>query len=293
MCDNELKFEDIKVSTRTFTVQSNLDIDVCKLFHLFEITPYVVIKKKRGRKKKGVEVDPNKDIKSGSVITVKHLNMLRGVDLKASKRVFRNSATVVIMFDKLINIKMSSNGTFVMTGCKNVEHAIMSVKYVWNVIKDAKDVYTFVKGNSLHAIIAPVMRNIDFSIGFLIDRTKLAMHMHTTKHLCVLETEVGYTGVNIKFEVEKSKINDIVVVVLKWEDDEFIQYNSKWSEYLDMLDEKARAKKVAKDKYNTFLVFHSGKAIMSGIEETCMEGSWHEFMEMMKTNKDKFIEKLD
>ena len=44
-------FDTIKVSTKTFTASSNLEIDIAKLFSVLPITPYTVIPKKRGRKK--------------------------------------------------------------------------------------------------------------------------------------------------------------------------------------------------------------------------------------------------
>ena len=45
-------FKDIKVSTKTFTASTNIKIEIDKLFEIIEITPYVLIPKKRGRKRK-------------------------------------------------------------------------------------------------------------------------------------------------------------------------------------------------------------------------------------------------
>ena len=44
------KFEDIPVSTKTFTANTNLKIEIKELFESLPITPYIVIAKKRGRK---------------------------------------------------------------------------------------------------------------------------------------------------------------------------------------------------------------------------------------------------
>jgi hypothetical protein len=76
------KFEDIPVSTKTFIVMTNITIDIGKLFERLPITDYVVIPKKRGRKKKIVTTDPNKDIKDGSIITIDLATKVRGVLLK-------------------------------------------------------------------------------------------------------------------------------------------------------------------------------------------------------------------
>ena len=75
-------FDDIKVSTKTFIAMTNLKIDLNKLFDFLPITEYIVVPKKRGRKKKNASEDPNVDIKSGSIITMKFENNLKGVDLK-------------------------------------------------------------------------------------------------------------------------------------------------------------------------------------------------------------------
>ena len=74
---NKLKFpqfDTLKVSTRTFTAMTNIDINISKLFDFLPVTDYIVIPKKRGRKRKGKVVDLNKDIKFGSIVTIKYFN---------------------------------------------------------------------------------------------------------------------------------------------------------------------------------------------------------------------------
>ena len=67
----EIKFKDIQVSTKTFTAMTNLQINIKELFEYLPITPYMVIPKKRGRKKKGEQIVTNQDINWGSIITLK------------------------------------------------------------------------------------------------------------------------------------------------------------------------------------------------------------------------------
>ena len=128
-------FSDITVSTKTFTATTNLTIDIKKLFQFLPITEYIVIPKKRGRKKKGLQPNPNKNITPGSIITIKCEGEIRGVEINPKKKKggrnkkwFRNSITVVIILDKPINFKVCRNGTFQMTGCKTHEHAESCVK---------------------------------------------------------------------------------------------------------------------------------------------------------------------
>ena len=135
------EFDDIKVSTKTYTATTNLNIEIKDLYDKLPITPYTVITKKRGRKKKTDNTDPNTDIQEGSIITIKFEGQLRGVELKPKKQKqtnkqkwFRNSITIVIILDKPINFKICKNGTFQMTGCKTHEHAELCIKYIWKYI---------------------------------------------------------------------------------------------------------------------------------------------------------------
>ena len=292
------KFEDIQVSTKTFIVMTNLTLDIKKLFDFLPITEYIIIPKKRGRKKKTITSDPNKNIKNGSIITLDMANEIRGVCLKKKKKkknYFRNSITVVmVLSDKKINFKISRNGKFQMTGCKKDTHAEDCVKYIWEYIKDSEDIYTLPEGENFKALFIPAMRNIDFSLGFILDREKLDKYFNTnTDYHSLLETSIGYTGVNIKIPVEKPistlQIKQLSYKGDKWLKPKYVSYET----YLDTLKPKEKQKKIDKERYNTFLVFHSGKVIMSSMCEDFAKDTYYEFLDIIKNNFKKFEEKLN
>jgi len=290
-------FEDIKVSTRTFTSNTNLNIDLDKLFNLLPVTEYIEVPKRRGRKKKGEVIDPNKDIEHGSIITLMYKDSLRGVNLKKKTKnkgkFFRNSFTVVIIFDKHINFKVCKNGTFQMTGCKNIEHAMNCVKTIWEYIKDEKDVYTFSRGNNLEVLFVPVMRNIDFSLGFVVDREKLAQYiMQETDFFCIFELILSYTGVNIKIPMEKD-IEKLRVTKLTYTKSGYKTELVTYKEYLNLLPEKDQKNKRKQSRWNTFLVFHSGNVIMTGIDEEFMRDAYYLFLETIKICYEHIEERLD
>jgi len=301
------RFEDIPVSTRTSIVMTNLTLNIRSLYEHLPITPYVVIPKRRGRKKKTIPSDPNSNITDGSIITVEFENMIRGVRLKKKKKsaakkgedYFRNSVTVVmVMGSKNINFKISRNGKFQMTGCKTDEHAESCIKYIWNYIKDHSDsegVHIYqMTGSRFRALFIPAMRNIDFGLGFNIDREKLDKYFNTsTEYKSLLETSIGYTGVNIKIPFKKP-ITDLYLKELVWEGDNWGESRKiPFSQYLDMLKPKEREKKLKKDRYHTFLVFHSGKIIMSSLCEDFARETYYEFMNIIQKNHTRFQEKLD
>ena len=208
----DIKFEDIPVSTKTFIVMTNITIDIEKLFNFLPVTEYILVQKKRGRKKKVETIDPNKDIKEGSIVTLEYGSRLRGICLKKKKKkegkstdYFRNSVTVVMIEDgKKINFKISRNGKFQMTGCKYDSHAEQCVKHIWEYIKEEKDIYNMFEGSVFRAIFIPAMRNIDFNLGFTLDREKIDEYFNKhTEYYSLLETSIGYTGVNIKIPITK------------------------------------------------------------------------------------------
>ena len=294
-------FDDIKVSTKTFTATTNLNIEIEQLYQKLPITSYEVIPKKRGRKKKIDRQNPNKDIKPGSIITVKYENEIRGVELKPKKsksgkknKWFRNSITIVMVLDKPINFKVCRNGTFQMTGCKTNNHAQLCVKYIWKHIHNDKNIYSFTRGKSLEAIFIPSMRNIDFSLGFLVDREKLNQYMYTQREFhCLLETSFGYTGVNIKVPLTES-ITDMRVnkIVYDNENEEWLDICTTYQEYLDILPSKERNAKLNSERYNTFLVFHSGKVIMSGLTKDLMRNVYYYFLSIIRSGFESIEERL-
>lgn len=295
-------FDDIKVSTKTFTATTNLAIQIKELYEKLPITPYTVITKKRGRKKKEEKKDPNQDIPFGSIITAKYEGELRGVELKPKKtkqgkkkKWFRNSIPIVIILDKPINFKICRNGTFQMTGCKSHNHAELCIKYTWQYMKDYTDIYTFTHNDTLETLFIPSMRNIDFSLGFLVDREKLNQYMSTQqKFHCLLETSFGYTGVNIKIPLDKDIcLMDVKKLTYNNQDDSWTEEWKTYKDYLNTLPEKDKETKLSETRYNTFLVFHSGKVIMSGLTSKFMEDVYYYFLQIMNDCYDLIEERLD
>lgn len=279
----EESFDSYEPSTKTFVVNTNLVINIVELFNksILPITPYVVIKKKRGRKKKGVEEDHNKDIKCGSIILFQHMKEYQGTMIKSKEKsgFFRNSVTVVMFVEnKLINFKLSRNGKFQVTGCKHDGQAEKCVLYIWKYIKDHPEIYSFSEGDTLKAIYNPVMHNVDFYLGFQVNREALDeyINMHTP-YTSLFETTLGYTGVNIKIKSEYDPKN------FKIKTKEYLPGSVKttlisFEEFL----KKYKKKDLHKPVYNTFLVFQSGKVIMSGKTMPFMRDSYDVFRGIIK-----------
>lgn len=276
-------FESFQVSTKTFIVYTNMVLKIDDIFYkqVLPITPFVVVKKRRGRKKKILEEDPNKDLPDGSIIKVQYMRDHQGVLLKAKKSggYFRNSMTVDIIIDgKRLNFKATRNGKFQITGCKNDTQAERAVLYFWTYIAGRVDVYELRDTRHLQVYYDPVMYNIDFSLGFQVNRENLDIFINTmTPYTSLLETTFGYTGVNIKLPVATPYRK------LKIRCKEYLSPTNIKTSYIgyDAFLEKISPGNEVETKYNTFLVFQSGKVIMSGKAAVFMEDAYFEFLKII------------
>jgi hypothetical protein len=109
----------------------------------------------------------------------------------------------------------------------------------------------------------------------------------TTPYHSLLETSFGYTGVNIKFPVDLDWFQ-MEVPVMRW-----VRNQPETLLFQEApLSHVAPAKKLKK-KYNTFLVFHSGQFIMSGMREDTMRDDYYRFVGILKGHEDNIKEVLD
>lgn len=300
------KFDEINVSTKTYTASTNITINLGELFNCINVTDYTVIPKKRGRKRKDeLHTDDDRQvIEPGSIITAKWEGQIKGCDRKAKsknesktpKTWFRNSVTIVIFLDKFINFKVCKSGKFQMTGCLNWKHAEMCISTIWNLIKNNPVIYEFSdETETLKTIVVPSMRNIDFSIGFNVDREKLNKYITSRKDIhCLLESSFGYTGVSIKIPLSNEKRIQMAIMKYEYLKNEEVKCEQKtYDYYLDTLPEKEKLKKLNEQKYNTFLVFQSGKVIFSGLTSWLMKDFYYIFIDMMKNGYDEIEERLE
>jgi hypothetical protein len=126
------------------------------------------------------------------------------------------------------------------------------------------------------------MTDIVFDIGFNINRQNLDRYMNRcTAFNSLLETSFGYTGVNIKIPFSLDPENT-QITCLTWSDDQWIQSYITYTDYLHDIPVKEKEKQLVKKRRNTFLVFHSGRAIMSGMTPQYMKPIYNMFTDIMK-----------
>jgi len=285
------EFEDIKVSTRTFIAMTNLKINLETLFTFLPVLPPT------GKTAKNIDFS---ELTPGDIISLQYKNKLRGEKLKPKKkkkdaRWFRNSFTVEIALeDKAINFKVYSNGVFQITGCKTDDHAESCVKHIWRLIEKSEGVYSYKRNSeALEILFVPAMRNVDFSVGFVIDREKFTEYINSkTPHHALLETSYGYTGVNLKMALEKPITEMEITKLTMAPGGEWERSETKYEEYLSHLTPSEQNKKRNKERWITFLVFHSGRTILSSVTSEYSRKAYYEFVKIINESYDLIEERL-
>ena len=285
-------FKDIPISTRTIIVTTGVEMQITSLFNHLPVTPYKIEEKKRGRKKKDVinnHIENN--IPEGSIISLKYQDKIRGVELKKKKRsakFFRNAVTVIMFIEnKLVNLKISTNGKMQVTGCKHIDYCKKAMKHMFNIILQDYSRYIIgEKKKEINIIFNNVMTNKDFFIGFYVNRENLDNIINSsTDHNSILETSFGYTGVNLKMNLDKERQRNFDCVKIDTETSEMTEYIMNYETFKNNLNKK-ELEKENKKKYVTFLIFQSGNIIMSGINEVLMEKYYNIFFDIIEKNID-------
>lgn len=278
-----LTFDDMIRTTRTVIVDTNMNVDIKALFEVIPITEYSVPAKKKGRKRKDIAIVPE-SVKSGSVLSAKYEGNTRGVSFTKSKCAFKNSITLVVdIFGKKINMKLSKNGRFQITGNNNDDHIEECVKTIWSFIK-TQNIYTLRNGSEFKATYWSSMTNFKTNIGFRIDRQLLNTYINeNTEYVSVFETSSGSASVNIKIPL---KFDDLELRTIH-------EKNDVWERgvvsYNDVITGEVGKLKNKDNRLVSFLVFHTGEVIMTSIDKGVMKPYFEKFMSIIEECKDKII----
>jgi TATA-box binding protein (TBP) (component of TFIID and TFIIIB) len=300
-----IPFDDIDISTETIIGKTNCKININELFAILPVVPYRVIPKKRGRRPKNEKREEPQKLNNGDIITIKMGDNIRGVELKTKKKTsnnnyFRNSLTIVMSCDdKFINFKITKNGKFQFTGCKNDRHSHECLSYVIAHInackrETTKKILSLPLNTSFEVIYLTVMANINFSLGFCVNKENLDNYINKeTDYYSLLETTFGYTGVNIKIPLPNlNKVPVTKMVLTNEQTNEWAKHHLTYENYTALLDEKEKQKEVEKNHYNTFLIFQSGNVILSSPHKECMRETYFEFLKIIEGCRDVIEEKI-
>ena len=225
--------EDHFVSTHTFVAYTNInELDLDSLFdeiNVDEDLVHVLYKKREKGEKKKRKVKPNPK------------NFLNCIFLT-----FRSSC-------KKVNLKLFKNGVIQLTGCKGVDQSKTVLLSFWKVVRKTTLRQKF---DCLECYLVSVMRNINFNLGFSIDRDKLGNYIVNNSNNYVISQVIG--GFMDRFVIPVESIKDMPVYRLKIENEEDIE-EGETVKYEEFANPNSGAK-----KYITVTIFQMGRVLFSG-----------------------------
>jgi len=298
------KFEEIAISTKTVIGISNLKINLEKFYNYMPVTDYIPPQKKRGRKRRIQITTASNNIPFGSIISIQRKKEVRGAILKTKKKssdksdeeentprnekdYFLHSVSLVVVLDdnKQINIKVSSNGKLQITGCKCDDHFIDAVISVYKTMIEVEK-WTgeklFTLEGPLEVVFNTVMQNMDFNVGFRINRYKLDKYINQYTNYCSIFEGSLSTGVNIKVRSDPDVHPKILKI--RYSNGQLDRFYTSFEEYKILLNKKKETKR---DKHHTFLVFASGSIIMSS-RGSEMKEVYDSLIDILTNNREHF-----
>ena len=178
-----------------------------------------------------------------------------------------------------------------LAGNKTYDYAVEAIMILWeNYFNSIPNAWSFRDtSKGAHFLFDVVMRNINFKIGFQIDKFSLNRLMNRAdykNHVYLSKYEsTSDTHVNIKICTEKPdnlEYNMLVYDKAGIENPYFIQTTEK----------KYACEKVPKPMYITFLIFSSSVGILSGRCYNSMKEKYEFFTETINKHRNEIEERL-
>jgi len=211
---------------------------------------------------------------------------------------FLNQLTAVLSIGKqpLLNIMMFKDNLKI-AGCKNVDDAVEAIMVLWqDYIVDIPNAWHLKPGaTSPRFVFEVVMRNVDFKLGFPIERPALNCLMngdHFRDKIFMSQYEsTGHTNVNIKMFSRKPvgfQYDCLVMPIGKEGKPHFIKLGD-----IPYKSAKKKEKEAKEEKYITFIVFSSSEIILSGRYDLNMKEMYEFFVRTVFKNRKIVEEKLE
>lgn len=212
---------------------------------------------------------------------------------------FLNQLTIVISVGKqpLLNIMMFKD-SLKFAGCKDLNDAVEATLILWQdyIFHRGSDLWNLKRGaKNPRFIYEIVMKNVDFKIGWPLERPALNYLMNKekySKYIFMSQYEsTGNTNVNIKMFSRKPpgfKYDCLVVPLNDPQNPYFIKLSD-----IPYKSEKKKKKDLKDDKYVTFIAFSSSEIILSGRYDENMKEMYNFFVHTVFTHKKDIEEKME
>lgn len=292
-------FEQLKTSTKTIMVYTNMDFNLIDLFYVLPISPVKIPWAKKVKKT---------DIHApfGGIFSVQKRTETRGVDtrpvvkkkktntaMKRKKNIehFLNQVSILLSLGDHHIHMMLFGDNIKIAGCKTNEDAILTIRILYmkylkplSETPNGKTYFTLKSGHDLPLFIFDtVMRNVDFSLNFDINREKVNDVFNSVEHndkvfMSQFET-TEQKSVNMKKYAIRPK--DFSYICFSPEEDSITRRTTLFGKENDY------------QMYNSFLIFSSSKVILSGKYDDDMRDSYNFFVKTMIENRRNIEEIID
>lgn len=258
------KFEENKVSTRTYMVATNLDLDP-KFYLSLPRVP-------AGNRRRGGPVPS--DIPEGSITDIFPERSSVKIDM--------------VVENKLVHLKafLNSGGKFQIAGVQTPSQAEKCVRRFWDYIKDTPS-FTL-RNECFEAYFRPLMCNVVFDLGFPIGRGRLRRCLELNYPF--YPAEKG--RVCVKIQIPGADPGAVEVKGLRYvgragaSDPE-----GEWEEERATRGQlRGKFPGEKNDGTAVFLVFRGGKVNMTSADLSIMSGPYYRFLQIIQKFRDE-IEK--
>jgi len=200
---------------------------------------------------------------------------------------FLNQGTIVISIGDIILNMMMFKDKIKIAGCKKMADAIDGILILWK--KYIKKIGSGWKSKKTpEFVFRQVMRNVDFKLGFPIDRRKLKELMKSPEYkdkVYMAQCEnTSHTSVNIKMYKHKPDGFRYKCLVIPKSNKHYFMYK-RINPY--------KPDKKKKKKYTTFIVFSSSETILSGRYCEDMKLMYEFFIKTVMANKSTIEEIIE
>lgn len=300
-------FIKLKTSTKTIMVYTNI---VFNLKELFYSIPICWVKIPYAKKVKRTDIYAP----YGGIFSVQKRTETRGVDTrttvasKKKKKAQKATSSAVIKKEKniehflnqvsiLLSLEdhhihmMLFSDNIKIAGCRSNKDALLAVSILYEnflkVLSKKDDIpYFTLKAGAIEPIFVfeTVMRNVDFSLNFNINREKVND----------IFNDVGHEDRVFMSQFETTEQKNVNMKIYGQKKDDFTYLCYKPEDPIKVCYTKQNFHKTKIDQlYNTFLIFSSAKVILSGKHNEDMEKSYNFFIKIMMDHREEIEEKIE
>jgi hypothetical protein len=294
---NKIKdFDSLKTSTKTIMVYTNLTFDLFVLYYVLPTCPVKIPYSKKVSKS---------DIVApyGGIFSIQRGKETRGVDTRLAKRKkdekknsrkkhiehFLNQNSILMMLEGHHIHMMLFGDNIKVAGCRTDEDAILAVMILYEnylePISVTRPCFSIKPGHTQPMFIFDtVMRNVDFSLNFDLDRKEVNNVFNEPEYIDTIFLS--------QFETTEQKSVNVKMFAKKPANFKYTCYTPH-SPYLETLDENPFHKDSEAQSYNSLLVFASSKVILSGKYDEDMRKSYNFFVATLLKHRAQVEEKID